>query len=599
MQTPSKAHSLDRHPGMLTAHDIRLQSSSMQTLTIHSLKNRRSWSWVALLLITSLGFSLGCASPRRHLTPTTRSVGWSWLEPWALQSRPSAATRIKEARLLPENVHFLDFDPSGRLVDPKEAVAIADSIAQRAQKHTNRHSIVIMSLGWNHSRDKIMDEYHALLKDYLTYKFMSSHAQAGKDIDDTIAAERRRFSNQVDVIAISWDSAQGALRRTMNDMLPTPSFNCRVAFIPDQVLLPFSFWAKASLADSIGYGDLRSAVTSIIDKAVCGKSPSSMPAVYLVGHSFGCRIVSGIVNENISIPLRDLPPHPFTHANLVEGIVLVQPAMAALTFPSRSKGVDGYTIAVTQSRHDYANGVLFPVGNTLLNSHFSTFNTSLAAALGSKAMPGRQLELGPVGQAYTFVGSLYGTGIYAPLSYGYNQVFQIFHRNVQYPLDTLSQVPIVEIPINECGSLMQRGDPGKQEAWGSSHRGAFGFGIISESAGRAMTPRLTSFSTPQATPLQEAIDDRFEFRRGETQFIEASKTISHSFFLRRDLNKPWIRLLGRLDPIGAHADYRKPEVYKLIHKVLSRHVSVRPEVSALSPQHPALLPPIQSTSESK
>lgn len=340
-------------------------------------------------------------------------------------------------------------------------------------------------------------------------------------------------------------------------------------------------------------------MTSIIDKVVRGKSPFSMPAVYLVGHSFGCRIVSGIVNEKISIPFTDLPPHPFKHANLVEGLVLVQPAMAALAFPSRLKGVDDYTIAVTQSRHDYANGVLFPVGNTLLNSHFSTFNTSLAAALGSKAMPDKQLELGPVGQAYTFVGSLYGTGIYAPLSYVHNQVFQLFHRNVQYPLDTLSQVPIVEIPINVCGSLMQRGDPGRQEAWGSSHRGAFGFGVISESAGRAMAPKPKSFSTPQATTLQEAIDDKVEFKRGETQFIEASKTISHSYFVKGDLNKPWHRLLGRLDPIGAHADYRKPEVYKLIHKVLSRHLSARREVSAVSPHYSPLPSPSSSLQASK
>jgi len=479
----------------------------------------------------------------------------------------SATARIRQAQHQSPNIHYLHFDMEGHIINANAAAAAAKMISRRASNHTNNHSVVLLSLGWNYTPERMVDEYEMLITNFMSFNFIDDPARR--------AEAQRAFSNEVDIIAISWDSTHGSVRRILNDTIPTPKLNNWLGTVPDLITLPITFWSKAALADKIGYGELRTTVEWILTEVGANQTQDSQPGLYLLGHSFGCRILAGVINERLG----RAPVESFKHADLVQGALFIQPALVELNAPNRCKrrgvlcsgtGEQSYPVVITQSRHDHANGVLYPVGNAILNAY--TFSAT-AARLSTLQMGGTSShettsKHRPWIDVPRLLGSFAWTAIAVPLNYGYNQVFQLSTRGIHYPMDTLANVPIAEIPITSLGNWIGLGREGKPQKWGRSHRGALGFGAINESAARANAPILGTFRTRPATPLDVFLKTGVLADSAGLQYVDATEAVSNSFFFNANLNHPLNRLWAWMDPIGSHTDYRKADVMQLIHMVL-------------------------------
>jgi hypothetical protein len=481
--------------------------------------------------------------------------------------------------------YVLSFNRRGDLVDPLEqALAIQEL---RASPEINR--IVIFCYGWANDGES----------SYSTYLNTLREMGVGGEGEGP---------RKTAIIAVGWDSSQTGVRKLLNDLLPFPAVADAIAFVPDKLLFPLSFWSKSAQADRIGYGGLRNSLNEIFTAVY--PDPEARPDIYLVGHSFGTRVLSGLMQDRmLRMPVQ---AEPFVAADSVKGAALLQPALV----PANLHRSADYPIMVTQSRHDNANGFLYPVANALLNSYsFTSFEGLFEYQVLSPIQSGIQTTVDTVTDVVAYprdfgdgddapppdaeskaetlpsrtalrVRRLFAevlsvpttvafTLVALPVAYAYEQTHALVTHPIDHVMDTLAQLPLVEIPVYALDRALDH-----EVKWGTRSKGFFSFGALHEASGHAAAPGLARAPYPVYTPRQlEA------FPEGDTPCglpvcggvfgVEASSLVRTGSY-GQDLENPFVDFtLGWFDLIGAHGDYTRPEVVDLM-RLMVRNVS-RPQ----------------------
>jgi pimeloyl-ACP methyl ester carboxylesterase len=477
-----------------------------------------------------------------------------------------------------QRIFVLGFNSWGELTTPGE-LELAERELEAAKHEIDR--VVVLSYGWAYEAES----------SYASYQHMIGDLSGGQGLPP------RTF-----VIGVGWDSSLTGFRKLVNDVVPLPGIANAIAWIPDHTLFPLSFWSKAATADRIGFGGLRTAMNRLLSHA----DPERPPGILLIGHSFGTRVVSALVLEHLGIlPVR---AEPFAGAAQVEGMMLFQPA----SVPANLNRYARYPVVVTMSRHDHANGFLFPVANVPLNAFgFTAFEALLRGpvdlarasarkAVGAvrKALPGvrepKEPEPPPSRQPedveFQALREMPGQGEYVlrrtlvevaalpaalaftlvatPLNYAYVQGHGLVRNPVTHVLDTLAQLPLVEIPVDGLSWAL-----GREVPFGQRSKGFLEFGPVLEPVGRLLSPVVTGPRLHPPVSPAAAFDDSAPCGLVVCEgllVVDASDHITRGA-LGENLGNPfWDYTLGWLDPIGAHGDYRNPEVVAAVRRIGAR-----------------------------
>lgn len=474
----------------------------------------------------------------------------------------------------------LSFDRYGRLTNPYELdIAVAELHA-----HPEVERIAIVAYGWDNDGEASLGAYDALLHGIL-----------------------EQLPGRTAVIGIAWDSSQTGIRKLLNDLVPLPVVADSIAAVPDRVLFPLSFWSKAAMADRIGFGGLRGALNELFGKAY----PEGMrhPDLYLIGHSFGTRILCALLTDKLGI--QKVGAAPFASQPHVRGALLIQPALAAANLPPDPT----FPIMITQSEHDHANGFLFPIANVIVNAYSFTATeaviqqrlfapvekTAKSAAKGAGNVLGRRSDeatipaeepeqkpgtarriLRPLqfpAQAYRATkrtssellgipGAALFSLVAAPVQYAYAQGVGLATHPVDHVMDTLAQLPGVEVAVSLTGQAL-----GREVPWGRRSKGFLALGGLHESLGRLATPAWPgktpyawyTLKTLEAAP-QAGADCALPSCTG-VLLVDVSDDVGGGWY--GDLRNPWINgTVGWLDPIGTHSVYADPQIVGLLTRLI-------------------------------
>lgn len=472
--------------------------------------------------------------------------------------------QIVDARSKSPYFYILEFDHEGQLISGEEpARAINDLIT-----HPEIDQIVILSLGWNHSRDSLIPEYRKLLNNYHAWKNGYEHRI---HLDGRVKVHTAVF-------AISWESSLKGFGNFIGDIMPLPnSFVSALA----KPFLPFTYWAKARLADKIGFGDLKVTFAEILDQVQKGRKKLGTIGLYGVGHSFGTRIITGLFNTSENAR-KQLPE------GVIKGAVLIQPALSSFelhSLGSIATNLPAYPVLVTSSRHDHANRYLFPLANIPLNSAYLRFSGELF-----KPLIFDEQESAMYSNAYDYVlfpfMIPYSALLFAD-SYVFGQINEISERSWRYLPDTLSQLPVIEYPVSLINEKLKPIEP--DDYWGRRHKGAFYLGSMHESAATIIEPHNYGLFFA----IRTLVGDLFNRELAKTAVVQPVTTqarvieskgmlpngiipvdmteeidtgaFSEDLSTRPNLTEP---IFGWADPIGSHNDYEIPEVYELIYRLL-------------------------------
>ncbi len=135
-------------------------------------------------------------------------------------------------------------------------------------------------------------------------------------------------------------------------------------------------------------------------------------------------------------------------------------------------------------------------------------------------------------------------------------------------MDTLAQLPVVEVPVWALDRLLEREVP-----WGTLGKGFFSFGSLLEAAGRASTPGLLARDAyPVYTPdrlLGETWPTACGLPLCAGVFAVDATSIVRTGSFGEDLESPWVDFtIGWLDLVGAHGDYRNPDMMRIMGLML-------------------------------
>jgi hypothetical protein len=474
---------------------------------------------------------------------------------------------------------ILSFNRWGDLSNPAER----DLAMRELAADPTIERIIIFSYGWANDGESSYATYYDLVNEL------------------TVQHHKGTRAPKTAVIAIGWDSAQSGFRKLFNDVLPFPALSSGLSTIPDLTLFPLSFWSKAATADRIGFGGLRTALNEIFTYAY--PDGKGTPEIFLVGHSFGTRIVSGLMKDRFAVFA--VRTEPFVARDHVRGAVLLQPAIALAGLHRNAN----YPILVTQSQHDHALGGLFPIANLLVNtSTFTSFEAlfryqffdPVHRTVGQAAhtvvgathiIPGEEpggergtgsitgslarsaaaitsrtwyLTLRTVGEFASIPVALASGAITTPFNYAYIQARALTTHPFDHLMDSLAQIPVVEILVAGASKAADR-----EIAWGRRGKGLFNLGALNESVGRLRTHAMVD---DVSSPVYSLAD--FESARGSTEcnlprctgvlLLDASDFIEIGVF-GLSLKRPSVDFtLGWLDPLGAHTDYKNETVVHLI-----------------------------------
>lgn len=443
-------------------------------------------------------------------------------------------------------LYLLSFDRHGELLTPLEQEL---AVLQLTQQPAER--LVILSYGWNNDRETSYENYQQLLAGYERWV----EDARGSPVDWSATA----------IIAVGWDAQLTAFRKLSNDLIPLPRLADSLALVPDLALVPVSYWSKAAMADRIGFGGLRRALNEILGRAYeqTGHAP---PRLHLIAHSFGTRLLSALVKDKVGSS--DVEAERFVGLPWVRSALMIQPAALELNLHRAAE----HPVVVTQSRHDHANGFLFPIANLPWNAY--TF-TAIEGFLGRRVF-GR----GPLRRALSELISAplaiaWSLGV-APVNYAYAQSYALYDHPVDHVMDTLAQIPVVEIPVWGLSEMLDR-----DVNWGDRDKGFLNLGPIHESAARTTNPVIGDWSRPPVHDLDAVLDlpsgDEgsgsgdgcgLPSCRGLV-FVDVSDKLRHGIYAEANLRNAAVDFsLGWLDPIGAHNDYRQPAIYRLLDRVL-------------------------------
>jgi hypothetical protein len=442
---------------------------------------------------------------------------------------------IKDNLYLDRSVHqinqftyFLAFDNNGRFTSHRELNrAIEDLSKDDDGKKINK--IVILSLGWGHDRDELVQAYEKLLANYAWWK-----TRNGK-------REKEGFA----VFCLLWESSLASAGNLFADILPIPNALISLLSTP---LQPITYWSKARLADKIGFGDLKEVIDELetgidsernqIIPKYCDKLKETQDKslkrynckpleMYFIAHSFGSRIVTSLLTDPISRPNDSDASAETTDENkngyssisflkgpdIVKGVLLIQPALSSYEIERINIGKLKYPLMVTESRHDHLNRLLFPMANLPLNSA----NFRMVEEFKNEVISTCPNKIIDLCRSRTYSDGLdyYMIPFHFPLSalsiamyYPYGQVVEMGNRGWRYIPDTLEQMPLVEIPVEWINNKVYTSkDAEDNNYWGHLHKGLFNFGLFHESAATYIDGHvpLSQAKVMEMVPLQEGI----------------------------------------------------------------------------------------------
>jgi hypothetical protein len=479
-----------------------------------------------------------------------------------------------------QRLYLLSFNRWGDLASAAERDLAINEL--RGNQDVDR--IIIFSYGWANDAESSYATYREMLEE-IASKWRSPERAA-----------------RTAVIAVGWDSSQTGFRKLFNDLIPLPGVANALAWLPDTLLFPISFWSKAAQADRIGFGGLRITLNQIFRAVYEGREDP--PEIFLIGHSFGTRILSALMKTRLGVvPVRT---EPFIGAEHVKGAVLTQPALVLANLHHDTD----YPILITMSEHDHANGFLFPIANIPLNAFgFSAFEALIRhqvlefveGTVGStmktmtdivtaplpgggdddtelqdesepqvertRALPSRAAYLArrTLAELVAIPASLAFTLAVAPANYVYSQIHGLVTHPVDHLMDSLAQLPVIEIPVYAIDRAV-----GRDLAWGQRGKGVFNLGPLYESVGRLVTPaviaraRLPVYSPDELEDFGRASDGCGLPNCRGIFVVDASELIRKGAFGENLENRFVNFTLGWLDPVGAHGDYRNSEVIGLM-----------------------------------
>ncbi len=509
--------------------------------------------------------------PARHARRASRGLGILLLVGIALAHAPRGAAQeaSEPLRGIPTSLHLLSFNRWGELANPAEL----ELVVRVLREEPSVQRIFVLSYGWAKDAEASWPEYQEMLEG------LGGELTTGSTPPNSVA------------IAIGWDSSQTGFRKLFNDLLPFPLLADGLAYLPDRMLFPVSFWSKAAQADRIGFGGLRAALNQIIERAY--EDPETVPEIHLIGHSFGCRVLSALMQQELIVPVS---AEPFRAGDRVRSALLLQPA---LSVGNLHRGAH-YPIAVTQSQHDHANGILFPIANIPVNSFaFTSFEGLFRHGLLDPIHRGLETvtdvvttgtgtpdpETSPpqpgagTARRYLYVlrrslaellaipATLAFSAVTVPLSYGAGQVEALATRPVEHLMDSLAQLPLVEAPVYLLDRAL-----GREVPWGQRSKGVFSLGGALESVGRGSRWGLFVGEALSVHAPGEVVDRS----RGTCALptcagpfaVDVSDIVRESAF-GLDLGRPLVDFtLGWLDPVGAHGEYLPPRIRLLSRQLL-------------------------------
>jgi hypothetical protein len=474
------------------------------------------------------------------------------------QSSPAAALKP-----LP-NVYTISFDHHGDLVNPHEKSYAIEDIADKKIER-----IIVVAHGWATAGETSSARYVEIAQKIIAESQTSP------------AWDRTAF------IGVVWDSSQTGLRRWLNNLMPGPLLGDVLAFVPDLALFPFSFWSKASMADLIGERGLRAALDDLLAQSYA--ESGIRPELYLIGHSFGTRIIHGLLEA--AGPASAPRPRGSVMNSLssffdlasVSGVLFVQPALSEARLDrlverhrELTEGEElPFPLIVAMNRHDHANGFLFPVANMLMNVDALAAVSRLYRSVGTRLTPRwigeRQYEpfRSHILNSQWFF-KLYTELIQIPvtasssvalLSYQYASTqLSLISSDINYLPDTLAQLPLVEVAMDQLSRGL-----GREVEWGRHSKGAFTMGASNESMGRMTrggfgryTPESLASSLPCGLPVCGGVIP-----------VDMSDHVDRGSWYKWGLNEALVDYtLGWLDPIGAHSDYMNEPMYALLDRIL-------------------------------
>ena len=151
-------------------------------------------------------------------------------------------------------------------------------------------------------------------------------------------------------------------------------------------LRQLSFWTMKRRARTVGEAGMHAFITAVQQRC--------QAKIHLMGHSFGCIVVSGVVNGPKGVTTLPRP---------IDSLVLVQGAMSLWSYSDRVQGGNdpGYfhgvikrnavrgPIVTTHSRHDRAVGVLYPAAVGLVREADFAKTLPKYGGIGSFGIQGR------------------------------------------------------------------------------------------------------------------------------------------------------------------------------------------------------------------
>jgi pimeloyl-ACP methyl ester carboxylesterase len=474
---------------------------------------------------------------------------------WAVSICSSTAEGLQEENHIKrvEHLYILSFDKWGVLTNPAELKYTIQQLSEDASVER----IIILSYGWAHDGRQ----------SYSTYR----------KIVDQLSDPEKKLSN-VAVIAVGWDSSQSGFRKLLGDIVPLPAIGEIIAWLPDKLLTGLSFWSKAAYADRIGYGGLRTALNEIFD---IYNARDDHPDILMMGHSFGTRVISALLVD--AKKSDDMKLEPFESVEHIAGVSLVQPALVSRNI---DKDVQ-FPVMVTMSRHDRAVGFLYPLANLPVNTYGLTNielfiqkriydrvekeierTTSKVTTILTRderkrkeesffrKSQTRKLSRRIIGETLALpINFLFSVAV-IPVGYLYTQGHGLVTQPVTHIMDSLAQIPLVEIPVDGLSHAL-----GREIPWGQRGKGVFMLGSMNEGMGRLVPPQLIGpqvpiYSLPDISQMERPPNGVF--------VVDASDIIKRGAF-GLDQSKPLVDYtLGWLDPLGAHSDYKNPEVLALL-----------------------------------
>lgn len=488
---------------------------------------------------------MGQMPPMRTILAATAALLLAWGN--------ATAAGVDETETAPESrqirINILNFNRWGELANPEEL-----ELAKLQLRDFDPERVIIMCYGWGNDGRQSAATYYSLVR--------SLRRPEGSE---TVSLPRR-----VAVIGIGWDSAQSAISQLVENVIPFPGVAQGIAWLPDRLFFPISFWSKGAQADRMGYGGVRVALNDLFD---IWPDDDDHPEILLLGHSFGTRVVSGIMNDHIG-GVR-VGRARFKKAKHVRGAVLLQPALPIGSLDHSAH----YPLMITMSAHDHANGALYPIANIPMNTFgFTIFESLVQRLLRVEILPGDGRDEETPNDVVIFgapaIDETIGSGrrtlgeiaalplslgfslVAMPVDYLYGQALGITTRPAAHVMDTLAQIPGVQLVVAGIGRLA-----GRDVRWGQRSKGLLTIGPLHESVGRMVTPTLLERDV-QVYGVDE-IENMDELPHGPF-VVDASSIVRRGIF-GLDLGNPLVgSTIGWIDLIGSHSDYTNPEVVRLM-----------------------------------